>query len=102
LRAIVVNVWRNRTRKLEPEWLLLDERHLPDPTPVEPAHGIDLERALALLPPGYRTVLLLHDREGLTHEEIGSALGISAGTSKSQLSNARARMRAVLAPGGYG
>jgi RNA polymerase sigma-70 factor (ECF subfamily) len=57
---------------------------------------IDLERAIALLPAGYRTVLLLHDLEGCTHDEIGRQLGIAAGTSKSQLSCARRAVRALL------
>jgi RNA polymerase sigma-70 factor (ECF subfamily) len=59
---------------------------------------IDLERALALLPSGYRTVLILHDLEGCTHDEIGERLGIAAGTSKSQLSHARRAVRALLDP----
>jgi RNA polymerase sigma-70 factor (ECF subfamily) len=43
-----------------------------------------------------RQVLILHDVEGYTHEDIGDALGISAGTSKSQLFKARAKMRGML------
>ncbi|MBL8233997.1 MAG: hypothetical protein JNL98_36210 [Bryobacterales bacterium] len=50
---------------------------------------LDLERAVAALPPGFRMVLVLHDVEGYTHQEIGVMLGIEAGTSKSQLSRAR-------------
>ncbi|MEN8145787.1 MAG: sigma factor-like helix-turn-helix DNA-binding protein, partial [Gemmatimonadota bacterium] len=46
-----------------------------------------------------RQVLVLHDVEGLTHEEIGDRLGIATGTSKSQLHKARARMRVLLSPG---
>lgn len=57
---------------------------------------IDLERALELLPPGFRTVLVLHDVEGFTHEEIGARLGIEDGTSKSQLHRARRAMRRLL------
>lgn len=57
---------------------------------------IDLERALALLPPGFRTVLVLHDVEGYTHQEIGDRLGITDGTSKSQLHGARKAMRRLL------
>lgn len=60
--------------------------------------GIDLERAISRLPEGYRAVLVLHDIEGLTHEEIGSALGIAPGTSKSQLFGARRSLRALLSP----
>jgi RNA polymerase sigma-70 factor (ECF subfamily) len=40
---------------------------------------------------------MMHDAEGFTHEEIGTALGISAGTSKAQLSRARAKLRVALA-----
>jgi RNA polymerase sigma-70 factor (ECF subfamily) len=59
---------------------------------------IDLERAIALLAPGYRAVLLLHDVEGYTHEEIGGMLDIAPGTSKAQLHHARRAMRALLEP----
>jgi RNA polymerase sigma-70 factor (ECF subfamily) len=51
---------------------------------------------MAQLPPGYRAVLVLHDVEGLSHEEIGEVLGWQRGTSKSQLHKARARMRELL------
>jgi RNA polymerase sigma-70 factor (ECF subfamily) len=57
---------------------------------------IDLERALASLPPGCRSVFVLHDVEGLEHREIGELLGISDGTSKSQLHKARMRLRRAL------
>lgn len=55
-----------------------------------------LERALVALPAGYRAVLVLHDVEGLSHEEIGEILGCRTGTSKSQLHKARGRMRELL------
>lgn len=58
-----------------------------------------LSQALDRLPAGYRKVLVLHDVEGLKHEEIAERLGIAAGTSKSQLHKARARMREFLSPG---
>lgn len=63
-----------------------------DPTVLR----ITLERALERLPEGMRHILVLHDVEGFTHEEIGEMLGIAAGTSKSQLSKARAKMREML------
>jgi RNA polymerase sigma-70 factor, ECF subfamily len=67
--------------------------------PVAPVgERIDLERALALLPDGYRTVLVLHDVEGFRHDEIAAQLGIAAGTSKSQLFHARRYVRALLEP----
>lgn len=59
---------------------------------------ITLERALDRLPPGMRQIVVLHDVEGYTHEEIGDMLGIAAGTSKSQLFKARARLRSFLQP----
>jgi RNA polymerase sigma-70 factor (ECF subfamily) len=57
---------------------------------------IDLARAIELLPDGYRMALVLHDIEGLKHAEIAERLGISSGTSKSQLFSARRAMRAML------
>ena len=59
---------------------------------------IDLERAVASLPSAMRDVLVLHDVEGLTHVEVADALGVSVGTSKSQLFTARRKLRAILAP----
>ncbi|HWC78116.1 MAG TPA: RNA polymerase sigma factor, partial [Blastocatellia bacterium] len=55
-----------------------------------------LEKAISELPPGYRTVFVLHDVEGYEHEEIASTLEISIGTSKSQLHKARMRLRELL------
>jgi RNA polymerase sigma-70 factor (ECF subfamily) len=56
-----------------------------------------IEEAAARLSPGARTVFLLHDVEGYTHEEIARELGITAGGSKSQLFKARAKLRRLLA-----
>jgi RNA polymerase sigma-70 factor (ECF subfamily) len=56
-----------------------------------------IEDAAARLSPGARTVFLLHDVEGYTHEEIATQLGITAGGSKSQLFKARAKLRVLLA-----
>lgn len=57
-----------------------------------------LEQALDELPLGMREVLVLHDVEGYTHEEIGKMLGVASGTSKSQLWKARSKMRIALQP----
>lgn len=57
---------------------------------------IALDDAIAQLPPGYRTVFVLHDIEGYEHEEIGKILGTSVGTSKSQLHKARMKLRGLL------
>ena len=59
---------------------------------------VKLERAMEKLPEGMRRVLVLHDVEGYTHEEIAEMLGVNPGTCKSQLFKARARMRSLLSP----
>lgn len=60
-----------------------------DPSVLENMAVEDLLRCLATLPPGYRTVLNLYAIEGYSHPEIAEMLGISEGTSKSQLARAR-------------
>ena len=97
LTGIGLNVARGVLRK-RGRWVELDGAAEPWRPPASDAERIDLERALALLPAGYRTVLLLHDLEGYKHEEIGRMLGIAAGTSKSQLFNARRALRQLLEP----
>ena len=57
-----------------------------------------ITQALDRLPRGARTVFVLHDVEGYTHEEIAGQLGITTGGSKSQLFKARAKLRRLLAP----
>ncbi|HEV2388826.1 MAG TPA: sigma-70 family RNA polymerase sigma factor [Candidatus Acidoferrales bacterium] len=57
---------------------------------------VNLERAVAHLPHGYRTVFLLHDVEGYEHNEIAEMMGCSIGNSKSQLHKARTRLRELL------
>lgn len=58
--------------------------------------GLDLERAVRHLPERAREVFLLHDVEGFRHREIAELLGISDGTSKSQLFRARQMLREHL------
>jgi RNA polymerase sigma-70 factor (ECF subfamily) len=68
-----------------------------------PAASIDrfadeaVRRAIDALPARYRAVVVMHDVEGYTHEEIGSALGISVAASKTRLSRAHKQLRADLA-----
>ena len=57
---------------------------------------LDLERAIKMLPDGARAVFLLHDVEGFEHREIARILGISEGTSKSQVHKARLKLRRIL------
>lgn len=65
----------------------------------ERPHFVDriaLDEAISQLPPGYRTVFVLHDIEGFEHTEVADLLGVSVGTSKSQLHKARMRLRELL------
>ena len=99
LHRIAVNAALQALRKSETR--TKREGPVPDHVPVAPS-GDDallqqrLERALDDLPHGMRRVLILHDVEGYTHEEIGDTLGVTSGTSKSQLFKARAKMREML------
>lgn len=57
---------------------------------------IALDSAIAQLPPGYKSVFVLHDVEGHEHEQVARILGCSVGTSKSQLHKARMKLRRLL------
>jgi RNA polymerase sigma-70 factor (ECF subfamily) len=57
---------------------------------------MNLERAINQLPPGCKTMFVLHDVEGYRHEEIAAISGCSVGNSKSQLHKARVRLRKIL------
>ena len=102
LHSIATSVALNGLRKVkrfrkreadieEADGVTVGRRH------AEPDLKKRLAEAIDGLPDGYRTVFLLHDVEGYTHEEIGAALAIESGTSKAQLSRARAKLRIALA-----
>lgn len=94
LVAILINCVRESSRRVR--------RELAAPARTDPCErpdlelGVDLETAIAGLPARARAVLTLHDIEGFTHQEIGELLEITAGTSKSQLFEARRRLRQLL------
>lgn len=67
-----------------------------NPNRMQVVDRIALKNAVALLPNGYKSVFLLHDVEGFEHEEVARRLGISIGTSKSQLHKARLKLRTLL------
>ncbi|MCC7032622.1 MAG: RNA polymerase sigma factor [Acidobacteria bacterium] len=102
LHRLAVNVIVERFRALG----VARNRFLPDAEPVlevlpapprsRPDLGMDLQAAMDRLPPGARTIFVLHDVEGYRHEEIATMLGVSAGTSKSQLHRARQTLRQTL------
>jgi RNA polymerase sigma-70 factor (ECF subfamily) len=67
-----------------------------NPAKMPVVERIALDKAISQLPPGYRTVFVLHDVEGHEHEEIARMLRCSVGTSKSQLHKARMKLRGLL------
>ena len=74
----------------------LEDFGTPDSAGHATALSLDLERAVATLPPRARAVLVLYDVEGWKHEEIAQALGMAIGSSKAQLHRARGLLRARL------
>jgi RNA polymerase sigma-70 factor (ECF subfamily) len=67
-----------------------------NPNKMPVVDRIALKNAIAELPNGYRNVFILHDVEGFEHEEVARMMGISVGTSKSQLHKARLKLRTLL------
>lgn len=67
-----------------------------NPSKMQVVDRIALKNAIAELPNGYRNVFVLHDVEGFEHEEVARIMGISVGTSKSQLHKARLKLRGLL------
>jgi RNA polymerase sigma factor (sigma-70 family) len=101
LHRITVNVVLGEHRLLQ-RWTTFEDAEA-NGTPQElampaedPTLSRDLERALARLPKGARTVLWLHDVEGYKHEEIAELTGVAVGTSKAQLHRARKLMKEHL------
>lgn len=102
LMGILLNCQREAARRRSREGPAADGEQsdaVADPLSAHPALHVDLERALAALPSGYREIVILHDVNGHTHQEIAAMLGISDGTSKSQLARGRALLRAWLGEG---
>nr|WP_243900150.1 MULTISPECIES: sigma-70 family RNA polymerase sigma factor [Hymenobacter] len=100
IRRIMVNEALGQLRRKEPLHLAIDD--VPSTAAVTPAtadtqlQADDMLALLAELPAGYRTVFNLYALEGYSHPEIAELLGISEGTSKSQLSKARAMLQRRL------
>jgi RNA polymerase sigma-70 factor (ECF subfamily) len=86
---------RRRERSRERELYLEDTFPAREVT-GEPLLRRRLEGALDQLPERMRRVLVLHDVEGYTHDEIAELMGVAPGTCKSQLFKARAKMRSML------
>jgi RNA polymerase sigma-70 factor (ECF subfamily) len=93
LTSIAINCVRERSRRARDVLLPLTDEI---PIARTDHRRLELEQAIQSLAAGYREVLVLHDIEGYTHEEIAGVLGIEIGTSKSQLSRARRALREKL------
>jgi RNA polymerase sigma-70 factor (ECF subfamily) len=110
LHRMTVNVVLMRLRKKSLPVASLEETTEPDEETGGPRKDIgapdlrlsgavdrvNLERSVDKLPPGYRTVFVLHDVQGYEHNEIADIMGCSVGNSKSQLHKARTRLRLLL------
>ena len=92
-----LNALRRTKRMASTEVDVEDDTASVEPDAERALLAASIEEAAAKLSPGARTVFLLHDVEGYTHEEIAAELGITAGGSKSQLFKARAKLRTLLA-----
>jgi RNA polymerase sigma-70 factor (ECF subfamily) len=110
LHRMTVNVVLMRLRKKSLPTDSLEENMEPDAENSGPKRDVgapdlrlsgavdrvNLERSIEKLPPGYRTVFVLHDVQGYEHNEIAGIMGCSVGNSKSQLHKARTRLRELL------
>ncbi len=108
LHRLAVNVVLMHLRKKGLQQVSLDEVDSSQDEPIKRDFGdedrrllgsvdrIRLGRAIADLPPGYRTVFVLHDIEGYEHNEIAEIMKCSVGNSKSQLHKARMKLREWL------
>ncbi|MGH9354646.1 MAG: RNA polymerase sigma factor [Terriglobia bacterium] len=111
LHRLVVNVVLMHLRKKGIQKISLDEVDNSQEEPVKREYGDDdlrllgavdrvtLNNAIEDLPPGYRSVFVLHDVEGYEHNEIARIMECSVGNSKSQLHKARLKLRDALRRG---
>jgi len=108
LHRMAVNVVLMRLRKKNLPVVPLDdpleteeesskkEPGAPDQKLAGSVDRMQIQRAVDALPPGYRTIFVLHDVEGYEHNEIADLVGCSIGNSKSQLHKARMKLRDLL------
>jgi RNA polymerase sigma-70 factor (ECF subfamily) len=92
---------RSRQSKMAKVTASLDADDAVEPAAAAPlvpsaVSRVDLERAIAQLPDGCRAAFVLHDVEGFEHREVAALLGVSEGTSKSQVHKARTKLRSLL------
>jgi len=101
LYKVAVNVVLSdrRASRRRARWIAAEQEAEPVADPgssARPDASLDLEKAMAKLPPKARTVFVLHDVEGHQHQEIARLTGIAVGTSKAQLHRARRILREAL------
>lgn len=103
IRRVIVNtaLMHLRTKKREPDFRDIDDlssNYHPESysNTADEINAKELKKMLNTLPEGYRVVFNLFAIEGYSHKEIGEMLGISEGTSKSQLSKARGFLQEML------
>lgn len=101
VRRIMINASIDLFRKEKKNYDLSSlsdsvEIHNPDPTAYDELTHVELIEMIQNLSPAYRAVFNLYVIDGYTHKEIGELLGISEGTSKSNLLKARKKLRSVL------
>lgn len=93
LRGRQAKMWRS-TNSLDAEEAAEPVAAMPVvPTAIS---RVDLDRAIARLPDGYRMAFVLHDVEGFDHHDVARMMGVTEGTSKSQVHKARMKLRAML------
>jgi RNA polymerase sigma factor (sigma-70 family) len=99
MKRVVINEALGFLRKKEPLHLAIEKDHIQLPTEATAESDLAVEDLLKLLhelPAGYRTVFNMYAIEGYSHKEIAQMLDITEGTSKSQLSKARALLQKRL------
>ncbi len=102
LHRLTVNVVLNSRKSEGRRWARVEDDDEGDGVdriagiPAAPGDRMDLEAAIAKLPPGARRVFTLHDVEGYKHEEIAEMLGVTTGATKAQLHRARLLLREAL------
>lgn len=95
---VVIESQRARGRGTRGIEVSMEAHHMngSDTTGARPDLGIDLDRAIAGLPEGARTMLVLHAIEGYRYEEIAEIMGVALGTVKAQIHRARKLLREAL------
>ena len=102
IHRLAVNVVLNARKSEGRRWSRVEDDEEGDgvdriaSVPSAPGDRMDLDAAIAKLPPGARRVFTLHDVEGYKHEEIAEMLGVTSGATKAQLHRARLLLREAL------